>query len=201
MEFAFVSFSSFGLNILGPLCLWQCFLRLPFTLLKILSWSRLNEEVVQCREFPPSLQRARAHCIRITRIHYRQPSLVDSALYFIALCCAGALYQSNPTIRLEAGIHYCQDTNGSDGGTHCTQMIHLSFVRTESYCIDKMLSNKTEKCPPVAEILLNPVGLLLVSVIVSHCGCLLLSARVRSNKWSSDFLYRQASCSREIHPL
>ena len=83
----------------------------------------------------------------------------------------------------------------------CAQMIHLSFARTESYCIDKTLSNKTEKCPPVAEILLNPVGLLLVSVIVSHCGCSLLSARVRSNKWSSDFLHRQASCSREIHPL
>ena len=162
---------------------FQYYLQFNRTLLKILSWSRQNEEVVQCREFPPSLRRARAHCIRITRIHYRQPSLVDSALYFIALCCAGALYQSNPTIRLEAGIHYCQDTNGSDGGTHCTQMIHLSFARTESYCIDKTLSNKIEKCPPVAEILLNPGCPLLVSVIVS-----VLSARVRSNKCVEMFI-------------
>ena len=29
--------------------------------------------------------RARAHCIRITRIHYHPASLVDFALYFIAL--------------------------------------------------------------------------------------------------------------------
>ena len=34
LEFAFVSAfrdnSSFGLNILGPLCFWQCFLQLTF---------------------------------------------------------------------------------------------------------------------------------------------------------------------------
>ena len=45
-----------------------------------------NEEVVQWLEFPPSLrlgQHGRAHCIRITRIHYRSAPLVDFALYFL----------------------------------------------------------------------------------------------------------------------
>ena len=61
-----------------------------------------NEEVVQWLEFPPSLRRARAQCIRITRIHYRPAPLVDfAALYFIALYSAlkgGLVCQNNPTI-------------------------------------------------------------------------------------------------------
>ena len=56
---------------------------------------RLNEEVVQWLEFPPSLQRARAHCIRITRIYYRPPPLVDFALYFSALYSALQCIEEN----------------------------------------------------------------------------------------------------------
>ena len=78
--------------------LWRCFSLILFPP----KCASQNEEVVQWLEFPPSLRRARAQCIRITRIHYRPAPLVDfAALYFIALYSAlkGALVcQNNPTI-------------------------------------------------------------------------------------------------------
>ena len=122
--------------------LWTCF---PLILFQS-KCANQKEEVVQWLEFPPSLWRARAQCIRITRIHYCPAPLVDFALYFIALYSAlkGALVcQNNPTIPGRASIHYCQDItirrscSSDQGWWFCKDFGRVSDFRFTRYITAK----------------------------------------------------------------